>query len=153
MLLEVGLAIAGILVVGKLLGIGKKAYAFNSLMVTLSAVNNWKVSLTKITFDVKLRLFNPTKEVLTVNWIYLDAYLETAYFTNINYTEEITIQPEKENIVIIPVKINMIDTASLMATTLGEYLKQGKKPSKLRLDGYVKTLGYQVPVDTKIDVI
>jgi len=152
MLLELAIIGTSIAVATKLLKLGSKANVFNQLMVTVSAVNNWKFKKTKgFSFDVKLRLFNSTKETVTINWIYLDACLETAYFTNINYNKEIIIEPEKENILIIPVTVKWLDLGLLINTTLGKLLKEGSKPENLIFNGKVKTEGYVLPVN-KISV-
>jgi len=132
----------------KIYTLAKKANAGNKLIFTLAAVNNWKMKITSgLTFDVKIKLFNPTKESIKLTWAYLDVYLDSTWFTQINYTTEINILPEKEVIINIPVKINWLDLGNLVGTALYEFLQSGKKPKSLFFDGYIKTEGYSLPVD------
>lgn len=123
---------------------GKKELV-NQLEVNLLSLNidREKTSAAlflNIFFNVRLRLFNPTINTLSVKQIFIEFYIDGKLAGSINKTDDFTIKSNTESIINFTAKINTLNLG-------GQFLKiiQTGEEVKLFASGFIETSFGRVP--------
>ena len=144
---------AGAFGLSKILNLKQTAETADSLDVKPSAFNYVSASWNSVTFQLTLKILNPTKNNLTINFVFADVFLlDGTLLTSIslpNYNQTVL----KENVteIKVPVKIQSID-AALNVISLWKKIKSGTLPDKLNIKGYIKANKITVPFEETIKI-
>jgi len=119
----------------------------DKLDISLEAVNWRGWSGGGVNFDVKLNVNNPTGSDITLNYLYLNVFLESLKLTTINKENwNKVIAKEHNSVITIPVKLYLTDLL-FMGWKLINMFRSGKKPSKVRIQGTVRANNFSVEID------
>lgn len=118
------------------------------------AINKWKLALTKLSFNVDIDAFNPTKNNLIINFLHLEFRLISNFListidkTNWNFS----LKPEQTTKISLPVEITGLNLLLLLKDTIGNIFKT-KTPESIRVIGYIKANDFTTPIDKTVKVL
>jgi LEA14-like dessication related protein len=97
-----------------------------------------------IFLNVRLRLFNPTINTLSIKQIFVEFYIDGKLAGSINKTDEFTIKSNTESIINFTAKINTLNVGSQILNIV-----QSGEEISLFASGYIETSFGRVPFSKK----
>lgn len=125
----------------------------DKLDISLDAVkwNGWSGG--GINFDIKLNVNNPTGFDITLNYLYLNLYLEKLQLTTINKENwNKIIRREHREVVNVPVKLYLTSLLRL-GWNLIKMFQAGKKPGTMRIEGTVRANNFRVDINETVNIL
>jgi hypothetical protein len=98
---------------------------------------------------IKIELINPTNTSLQVSAFVASLTLAGQNFATLDYRQALTITATDRKVVLIPIRLNPINGAKLLAQILYGS-GAGLKGSQIDIDGTINSEGLSIPVKTSI---
>jgi hypothetical protein len=151
--MKILLAAAAVFGLSKILNLGQTALTADSLEVKPSAFKFVSASWNSFTFQLSLKILNPTRNNLKINFVFADVSVsDGTVLTSIRLPDyNKTVMKENETGVKIPIKITSAD-ALLNVAPLWKKIKNGSIPDTLNVKGYIKANNITVPFNENIKV-